>query len=74
MPIVIIEEDFETKIPKEIFNGLLWEVNRSRNSKELRITCKERTVYIEESQDEYLFPEGMTATQRIQKSLVSFGK
>lgn len=50
-----------------IFKGIVWEKDRSRKDKTLELTCKERTVYLENSADEYLLIEGQTATQRITK-------
>lgn len=47
-----------------VFNGVIWELSRNKKSKSISLSCKERTVYIEESEDEYLFGEG-TATSRI---------
>lgn len=48
-----------------IFNGVIWDINKSKKSREISLTGKERTVYIEESESEYLVYEGETATQRI---------
>ncbi|KGO14291.1 XkdQ [Clostridium botulinum] len=50
-----------------IFNGVVWTKNYSNKNKEIHLTCKERTIYIEKSEDEYIFPAGQTATQRIKK-------
>ena len=47
-----------------IFSGIVWDVNKSKKTKKMSITCKERTVYIEESEDEFLCLNGQTATQR----------
>lgn len=47
----------------KIFDGIIWDMNKSRKNKKANLTCKERTVYIEESEDEYVFPEGQTALQ-----------
>lgn len=49
------------------FKGVVWERERNRKEQSLELTCKERTVYIEQSEDEYLLVEGQTATQRITK-------
>lgn len=62
--IEIWDTDFQTKKSIRIFKGIVWEVTRSRKSKRLVLSCRERTIYIEESEDEYLLPEGQTATQR----------
>ena len=71
--IEIYDIDFETIKNRQVFKGVIWEVNRSRKSKKITIACKERTIYIEESEDEYIFPSGMTATQRIQKYCRDWG-
>ncbi|WP_010295860.1 XkdQ/YqbQ family protein [Clostridium senegalense] len=55
---------FNTKNKVKIFSGIVWDVNKSRKTKKMSITCKERTVYIEESEDEFLCLNGQTATQR----------
>ncbi|ASN68295.1 putative XkdQ-related protein [uncultured Caudovirales phage] len=62
--IKIIDISAESNKNTVIFNGVIWDKSYSRKTKEVNITCKERTVYLEESEDEYLFGEG-TATQRI---------
>lgn len=64
--IKIKDISFETKKEITIFNGVIWEVNTSKKTKNIDLSCKERTIYIEESEDEYLFSEG-TATNRIKK-------
>lgn len=70
--IEIYDIDFETKKNKQVFKGIIWDIDKSRKSKRITITCKERTIYAEESEDEYLFPEG-TATQRIQRYCRDWG-
>lgn len=65
--IKIIDTHYELKKPTVLFEGVIWEKNSSKKNRRLTLVCKERTVYIEESDDEYLFPEGMTANQRIIK-------
>jgi hypothetical protein len=62
--IEIWDDDHETKKSTRVFKGVVWETARNRKSKRLTLSCKERTVYIEESEDEYLLTEGQTATQR----------
>lgn len=62
--IKIIDISADTNKNTIIFNGIIWSKNSSRKSKEINLTCKERTIYLEESEDEYLFGE-CTATQRI---------
>ncbi|MFV3014111.1 XkdQ [Clostridium botulinum] len=70
--IEIYDIDFETKKNKQVFKGVIWDIDKSRKSKRITMTCKERTIYIEESEDEYLFGEG-TATQRIIKYCRDWG-
>ncbi|KEI92614.1 XkdQ/YqbQ family protein [Clostridium botulinum] len=70
--IEIYDIDFETKKNKQVFKGVIWDIDKSRKSKKITLTCKERTIYIEESEDEYLFGEG-TATQRIIKYCRDWG-
>lgn len=48
-----------------IFNGTIWELVKDEKNKKITITGKERTVHIEESEDEYLWSEGQTAGDRI---------
>ncbi len=47
------------------FKGIVWEREKTRKDRTLELTCKEKTVYLENSEDEYQHPEGQTATQRI---------
>lgn len=70
--IEIYDIDFETKKNKQVFKGIIWDIDKSRKSKRITMACKERTIYIEESEDEYLFGEG-TATQRIQRYCRDWG-
>lgn len=55
---------FNTKNKIRIFSGVVWDINKSKKTKKMSLTCKERTVYIEESEDEFLCLNGQTATQR----------
>lgn len=55
-----------------VFNGVIWDLGKSKKSKKLNLTCKERTIYIEESEDEYLFSES-SATQRIKQYCKDWG-
>ena len=55
-----------------IFNGVIWELDKSKKSKIINLECHERTVYIEESEDEYLFGES-TATSRIKQYCKDWG-
>lgn len=71
--IILQDINAETNKLGNIFNGVVWEVTRGRKDKKLTITGKERTVYMENSEDEYLFPEGQTAKQRILKYAKDWG-
>jgi len=63
--IEIWDNDFETKKLILTFRGIVWEINKSSTiAKHLSLECKERIIYLEESEDEYLFPAGKTANQR----------
>lgn len=55
------------QFPTYTFDGLVWEVVESKKDKKLTITGKERTIYMEQSEEDYLLPEGQTATQRLTK-------
>jgi len=47
--------------------GVVWEVSSSnRGQKHLSVTVYDDTIYLSKSEEEYLFPEGQTATQRLQ--------
>lgn len=54
--------------------GVVWEVSSgSDNIKTLDITIYDRTIYISKSEDEYLFPAGQTASQRLRKYAADWG-
>lgn len=55
---------FNSKDKVRIFSGIVWDINKSKKTKKMSLTCKERTVRIEESEDEFLCLNGQTATQR----------
>lgn len=57
---------------KQVFCGIIWDLNRDKKSCKIDLECHERTVYIEESEDEYLFGEG-TATTRIKQYCKDWG-
>ncbi|HBF7624484.1 XkdQ [Clostridioides difficile] len=63
--IVLIDIAYESKKEEIIFDGVIWETRRSEKSKKLTLACRERTVYMEESEEQYSFKEN-TATQRIE--------
>lgn len=57
-----------------VFKGVIWTKNTDqKTNKTGSLACKERTIYIEESEDEYLFKEGTTATQRAQQLCGDWG-
>jgi hypothetical protein len=64
--IQIFDKEFNATNEVNIFKGVVWETKKSEKSKKLSINCKERTVYLEESEDEYQFSEN-TATQRLKQ-------
>lgn len=69
-PVKIINMD--TK--KTVFEGVIWDKNTSnKHNKTATLQCKERTIYIEESEDEYLFKKGTTATQRARQMCGDWG-
>ncbi|RED36348.1 phage portal protein [Paenibacillus sp. VMFN-D1] len=48
--------------------AVVWEVETTNNGmKRMTITLYDRTVYLDKSEDEYLFPAKQTATQRFKK-------
>jgi len=63
----------ETKV-KSLFNGVLWDINSETSGlKHITLDVFDRTKYIAESEDEYLFPAGQTATQRIKRYASDWG-
>lgn len=48
-----------------IFNGVIWDINKDKKLKKVTLTGKERTIHIEESEDEYVWKEGQTALERM---------
>ena len=56
------------------YQGVLWDIDSSnKGQKYIAVTAFDRMKYLEESEDEYLFPEGQTATQRIKKYCEDWG-
>ncbi len=55
---------FSSNEYKKIFDGTVRDINGSKKNKKLSIICRERTVNIEESEEEYLWKDCQTATQR----------
>ncbi|MBE9913392.1 phage portal protein [Paenibacillus donghaensis] len=48
--------------------GVVWEVESSNNgTKRITLTVYDRTIYLDKSEDEYLFPAKQTASQRFKK-------
>jgi hypothetical protein len=47
-----------------IFCGIIWDTEKDKKNRKITLTGKERTRVIEESEDEYLWSDGQTATQR----------
>lgn len=67
-------EIIKNKTKETVFKGVIWDKNTdSGHIKVGSLVCKERTIYIEESEDEYLFKEGTTATQRAQQMCEDWG-
>lgn len=58
------DKGFWSKENKKIFSGVIWTINESDKTMRISLECKERTVYLEESEDELLLYDGHTATQR----------
>lgn len=57
-----------------VFKGIIWDKNTDlKHNKVGSLDCKERTIYIEESEDEYLFKAGTTATQRAKQMCGDWG-
>ena len=48
-----------------IFKGVVWEKNHNIGEQTMNLTCKERTIYLQESEEEWIWTEGQTATDRI---------
>lgn len=72
--IEVIEPNFETKKDETIFSGIVWDIIDSRQKRGMyTLVGKERTIYLEESEDEYLLPAGQTATQRIKRYCNDWG-
>lgn len=62
--IELFDYEFGSGNYAQIFSGVIWDISKNKKSKKISITGKERTVYIEESEDEYLWTEGQTAAER----------
>ena len=55
---------YDTASYSRIFYGVVWDTDKDKKNKKITLTGKERTRVIEESEDEYLWSDGQTATQR----------
>jgi hypothetical protein len=55
---------YDDKSYTKIFCGVIWDTDKDKKNKKIILVGKERTRVIEESEDEYLWSEGQTATQR----------
>lgn len=63
--ISVYDYNYYTKGYWMFFEGVIWDISTNKQSRKINITAKERTVYLEESEDEYYWPEGQTASQRM---------
>ena len=69
-----IIEIIEKEKKESIFKGVIWDINQTEKfSKNISLQCKERTIYLEESEDEYLFNAGTTASGRARKLCKDWG-
>jgi len=54
--------------------GVVWDCDSTtKGQKHLTATVYDKTIYIAKSEDEYLFPAGQTATQRLQQYASDWG-
>ncbi len=54
--------------------GVVWEVeSETRGQKHLTATVYDKTIYLAKSEDEYLFPAGTTASQRLKQYAADWG-
>ncbi|HBV95634.1 MAG: phage portal protein [Peptococcaceae bacterium BICA1-7] len=54
--------------------GVVWDCSSSsRIQKHINVTIYDRTIFISRSEDEYLFPAGQTASQRLKKYAADWG-
>lgn len=73
-PIELIGIPFGESKVKSLFNGVLWDISsESTGTKHATLDIFDRTKYIAESEDEYIFPAGQTATQRIKQYATDWG-
>ena len=54
--------------------GVVWECDSiNKATKHMSVTVYDRTIYLAESEDEYLLPAGQTASQRLRKYATDWG-
>lgn len=57
-----------------LLDGVVWTVeSRTRGQKHLTLTIYDRTIYLDRSEDEYLFSDGQTATARLKRYAADWG-
>lgn len=57
-----------------LYPGVVWEIDSiTKGVKHLIATVYDTTIYLEKSEDEYLFPDGQTASQRIKQYAADWG-
>ncbi|MBW2672127.1 MAG: phage portal protein [Deltaproteobacteria bacterium] len=57
-----------------LLDGVVWECDSvTRGQKHLTVTVYDRSIYLARSEDEYLFPAGQTATQRLKRYAADWG-
>lgn len=57
-----------------LLDGVIWECDSvTRGQKHLTATVYDRSIYLARSEDEYLFPAGQTATQRLKRYAADWG-
>lgn len=62
--IELFDNAYDNRQYIQIFSGVIWDISKNKKSRKITITGKERTVVIEESEDEYLWADGQTASTR----------
>lgn len=70
--IQIIDKIYETEKEDTIFNGVIWARKKAYRKDKLSFDLKERTAYLEASEDEYMFKKGR-ADERIKKIAGDWG-
>lgn len=71
-PVQIIDKIYETEKENTIFNGIVWTRRKTYKKDKVSFDLKERTAYLEASEDEYMFKAG-TADERIKKIAKDWG-